>query len=206
MPGVNTGASTGTAPDLMLSEAQLLGRGFRDYERYSVQVGRDGDVPARFERDVLRCGRVVGVLAIDPERDEVVLIRQFRLGAFPAIGETDTLEIVAGRIDPGENAGEAARRECLEEIGVKAVKLWPIMQLSPAPAWSDESMTLFLAVTDSRRLPTRAGATHEHEETEIARYPTDEAIGLIPGKTIHSAPTIIALQWLRMNRESIPTL
>ncbi|HET7889737.1 MAG TPA: NUDIX hydrolase [Bradyrhizobium sp.] len=184
----------------------LLARGFRDYERYSVRFSRHGSSPVHFERDVLRCGPVVGVLALDLERDEVVLTRQFRLGAFLVNRENDTLEIVAGRIDPGEDAATAARRECFEEIGVEARQLRPVMQLAPAPAWSDETMTLFVAVVDAHNLPARAGASHEHEEIAVVRYKVDAAIGLVGQKLVQSAPTIVALQWLKLNRDSIPTL
>jgi 8-oxo-dGTP pyrophosphatase MutT (NUDIX family) len=82
------------------------------------------------ERDVLKWGRVVGVLALDPVREEVVLTRQFRLGAYLALGECETLEIVAGRVDCEEDAADAARRECLEEIGVPATFLKPILSCS----------------------------------------------------------------------------
>jgi len=202
----NADARSGTLLCLTMSEPKLLGRGFRDYERYSVQLGRSGEAPVRLERDVLRRGPVVGVLALDLERDEVVLTRQFWLGTFLSHDETETLEIVAGRIDAGEDVVEAARRECREEIGTEAAQLRPVMQLSPAPAWSDETMTLFLAVIDLPNVPARAGASHEQEEIAVVRYKTDEAIGLVGQKLVQSAPTIVALQWPKLNRDSIPTL
>lgn len=204
--GSSVDLKTAALPSLNVSGPKLLGRGFRDYERFSVQLGRDGEDPIHLERDILRCGAVIGVLALDLERDEVVLTRQFRLGRFLNSGESDTLEIVAGRIDPGEDAGHAARRECFEEIGVEARQLRAVMQLSPAPAWSDEMMTLFLAVVDAGNAPARAGASHEQEEIAVVRYKIDEAIGLVAQKLVDSAPTIIALQWLKLNRDSLPTL
>lgn len=193
-------------PSVIVAEPQALGRGYRDYERFSVGLVESGGKPVIFERDVLRCGRVVGVLALDPEREEVVLIRQFRLGAYLAIGESETLEIVAGRVDPGEDAASAARRECFEEIGVEPVRLVSVLELSAAPAWSDEFMTLFLAAVDARQVPSRAGSSHEQEQIAVVRCKIDQATGLIAEKAVHSAPTVIALQWLELNRESIPTL
>src|SRR5262245_30832373 len=44
----------------------------------------------------------------------IVLVRQYRHGA-----ERLTLEIPGGLIDPGEDPGEAALRECLEETGYR---------------------------------------------------------------------------------------
>jgi ADP-ribose pyrophosphatase len=193
-------------PSVIVAEPRALGRGYRDYERFSVRLVESDGKPAIFERDVLRCGRVVGVLALDPEREEVVLIRQFRLGAYLAIGENETLEIVAGRVDPGEDVASAAHRECLEEIGVEPVRLVSVLELSAAPAWSDEFMTLFLAKVDARQVPSRAGSSHEQEQIAVVRCKIDQATGLLAEKAVHSAPTVVALQWLELNRESIPTL
>jgi ADP-ribose pyrophosphatase len=206
VPDLKADAAAPGDVSVTISQPRPIGRGYRDYERYAVRLSDRTGADALFERDVLRCGPVVGVLALDPERQEVVLTHQFRLGAYLAAGESGTLEIVAGQIDPGEDAGAAARRECLEEIGVQVTKLVPMLELSPAPAWSDETMTLFLARVDARTAPPRAGAPHEQEQIVVVRSAIDQAIGLLDDKAVHSAPTVIALQWLKLNRDAIPTL
>src|SRR5438477_10017594 len=91
--------------DVLLGEPQLLGCGFYRYEQY--QVALPGG-QAR-SRDVVRVGRVVVILAIDLARDEIVLIREFRLGAHLATGEGDVVEVPAGRVEGDEPLAEAAR-------------------------------------------------------------------------------------------------
>ena len=86
---------------------ELLARGYRDYERYKVTIHRKDDTPLHQERDVIRGGGVIGLLAIDAARDEIILIRQFRLAAHLANGRGDLIEIVAGRIDEGESLTDA---------------------------------------------------------------------------------------------------
>ena len=54
------------------------------------------------ERDVLFASKVVVVLPIDLARDEIVLVRQFRLPAHLANKKGDVIEFVAGRVDPNE--------------------------------------------------------------------------------------------------------
>jgi len=195
-----------TAINLSGPEPISHGRGHRHYQRFSAQLTQEDGNSLSLDRDILRCGRVVGVLAIDPERDEVVLTRQFRLGAYLAAGELEALEIVAGRMDPGEDRMETARRECREEIGVELLQLIPLFELMPAPAWSDEWMTLFIARVDASLTPDRAGAADEQENIAVVRCSVDEALGLISKRLVHSAPTIIALQWLALNRSSIARL
>ena len=68
--------------------------------------------------DVLRSGPAAAVLPIDPGRDELVLLRQFRLAAHLANGKGNLVEIVAGHVEENEEPAETARRECVEEIGV----------------------------------------------------------------------------------------
>lgn len=66
------------------------------------------------------------VLPYDPQRDEVVLIEQFRVGA---MGRTDNpwlVEMVAGLIDKDEQPEEVAHREAEEEAGLTFSALWPI--------------------------------------------------------------------------------
>ena len=68
-------------------------------------------------RELLDRGQAAAVLPYDPERDEVVLIEQFRIGA----GEDETgpwvMEIIAGYQEAGESAEEMVHREAYEEAG-----------------------------------------------------------------------------------------
>jgi ADP-ribose pyrophosphatase len=182
-----------------LSKAERLGTGFRNYDRFVVsRPDRNGQV-ATFEREVLRSGVVVGVLPIDFERQQVVLTRQFRLGGHLAFDRGEMVEIVAGRIDPGECPEDAARRECHEEIGTHPLKLTRLFGFTPAPALSDEFMILFLAHIDAGKTSNWAGIPHENEEIAVVRHSVADAIELLNAGLLHSGPTIIALQWLVQN-------
>src|SRR5690349_18715869 len=117
---------------LDLTEPESVGTGFRPYHRFiATFAGADG-APLRQRRDILRVGPVVGVLAYDPVAGCFVLIRQFRLGAQLATGAGELVEIAAGLIDPGEEAEVAARRECVEEIGVAPRALLPMARFLPS--------------------------------------------------------------------------
>jgi ADP-ribose pyrophosphatase len=109
------------------------------------------------------------------------------------------IEIVAGRVDPGESPEDAARRECHEEIGTLPLKLTRLIGFAPAPALSDEFMILFLAHVDAGKIPAWAGNPCENEEIAVVRYTITEAIGMLDAGLLHSGPTIIALQWLVQN-------
>jgi ADP-ribose pyrophosphatase len=183
--------------DVVIAGREVLAEGFRRYER--LRVRRSGEnVPRAL--DVLRSGPAAAVLPIDPGRDEVVLLRQFRLAAHLANGRGNLVEIVAGHVEADEQPAEAARRECVEEIGVAPGLLVELFTYLTSPGMSDEEIILFLGVVDASGVPERAGAAAEHEETVPMRVPIDAALAALAAGTVRNGPLIIALQWLALNR------
>ena len=183
--------------DVVIAGREVLAEGFRRYER--LRVRRSGENVPR-PLDVLRSGPAAAVLPIDPGRDEVVLLRQFRLAAHLANGRGNLVEIVAGHVEADEQPAEAARRECVEEIGVAPGLLVELFTYLTSPGMSDEEITLFLGVVDASGVPERAGAAVEHEETVPMRVPIDAALAALAAGTVRNGPLIIALQWLALNR------
>ena len=183
------------AVEVELAGPENRGGGFFRYERYRVQLDS-----ATAVRDTLRVGRIAVILPIDLGRDEIVLIRQFRLGAHLALGRGDMVEVPAGRVEPGEDVAGAARRECQEEIGVVPHALVPLFDLMPSPGSSDEHMFFFLGTVDASKVPERAGAAHEQEHTRPLRVPISRALDALKAGNLHYGAAVVALQWLALNR------
>ena len=186
--------------DVAITEQTMLGKGFREYWRYRFTLpGDDSNLPPR-DHDLVRFGHVVAVLPIDLDRDEVVLIRQFRLAAQLATGRGDLLEIVAGHVERNEALPEAARRECIEEIGVAPLSLVELFTFLPTPGASDERITLFLGIIDASAVPERAGSAAEREDTRPLRVPIDRALAALADGGLHNGVLVLALHWLALNR------
>jgi ADP-ribose pyrophosphatase len=186
--------------EVSVSPPQRLGKGFREYWRYPYAL--PGDDPEREARthDVLRYGRIVAVLPVDLGRDEIVLIRQFRLPAHFATGKGDMVEIVAGHVEAHERLGQAAHRECVEEIGVAPSALAELFTYIPTPGASDEAITLFLGIVDAGQVPDHAGSAAEREETRPLRVSIDAALAALADGAMHNGLLVLALQWLALNR------
>lgn len=191
---------------VQVSEPQTIGHGFRPYERYSLELSIGQATPLAQQRDIVRGGRVVGVLPIDLDRDRIVLLRQFRLAAHLVTGKGEMIEIVAGRVDEGESDADAARRECHEEIGVTPVHLVRLYAVMPAPAVTDEFVMTYLGFVDSTRVTPYGGLAHESEHIETLVVPIDDALEALRQGRIANALTVSALQWLALNRTRLPAL
>jgi ADP-ribose pyrophosphatase len=189
--------------DAALAGPELICRGRYDYERYRVSLPDQGQP---LTREVARVGRVAVILPIDLAREEVILIRQFRLGAQLALGAGDMVEVPAGHVEPGEQPIEAARRECREETGLTPTRVVPMFNLMPSPGMSDESMSFFLVVIDAEKLPERAGAVHEAEHTRPMRVPIDRAVAALAAGRLHYGAAVVALQWLALNRARLAAI
>jgi ADP-ribose pyrophosphatase len=172
-----------------------VGIGYRRYERHRFTQGS-------LERchDVLRGGRAVAVITVDMTRDRVVLIRQFRIAAHLATGRGELIEIVAGRVDPGESSEAAARRECHEEIGVLPRTLTPLFGVLSSPGLTDEYVTFYLADVDSTAVAAHGGVASEHEDIETLIVSFDTLATALAKGRISNALAVVGLQWLLINR------
>jgi len=70
----------------------------------------------------------------------ILLVRQYRHATRQYLWE-----LVAGRIDAGENVRQAAARELIEETGYRAQRLRVFLDVFPTPGFLEERMYILLA-------------------------------------------------------------
>jgi ADP-ribose pyrophosphatase len=155
-------------------------------------------------REVFERGNCVAVLLYDPQRDEVVIIEQIRAGALKLGSEQAwLLEIVAGAIEQGETAEEVAYRESVEEAGCHIQELIKVMDFFTSPGGTSELLTLFCGKVDTSNVGGIHGLAHEHEDILVKTVSFDKAYQLLETGKIISAIPIIAIQWLKINRDML---
>jgi ADP-ribose pyrophosphatase len=83
-----------------------------------------------------------GAVIIAPflNKNTIVMMRQFR----PALNKY-IYELPAGTLDPDESIAVCARRELLEETGLKTKKLTKLGSIYPVPGYSTEVIHIFKA-------------------------------------------------------------
>ncbi len=131
--------------DVELVQREECFRGFYRLDRLRLRHRQfDGSMGREISRELFVRHDAVCVLPYDPQRDCVVLIEQFRVGAMQKLANPWLLELVAGLIDKDEQPEEVAHREAMEEAGLTLGALWPITQYLPSPGGTDEVVHLFV--------------------------------------------------------------
>jgi len=97
-------------------------------------VLRDGRSGKRIRLDHPQASAVIPFLS----DNRIIMVKQFRY----ALGR-ETLEIPAGKLDPGEGPMSCAKRELREETGYEADEITPITTYAPAIGYSNELIHIF---------------------------------------------------------------
>ena len=134
-------------------------------------------------REIVRHPGGVAILPLDGEGN-VYCVRQYRYAFSRAL-----LEIPAGKLDKGEDALPAARRELEEETGITAGRLDDLGCALSSPGFCDEVLHIYLA----REL--RFGASHpdEDELLQLEKYSLKQLVDMAMTGELEDAKTVIAV-------------
>lgn len=192
--------------DVELRSYDRCHNGFYALDEMELRHKRfDGGLTQVLNREILVSIDATILLPFDPVHDRVLLLEQFRPGPFlhndprPWI-----LEPVAGRIDAGETAEQAAHREAEEEAGLTLKSLEWISTTYPSPGLTNECYHCYLGLCD---LPetggNRGGVADEGEDilTHVMSYHT--LMELVDQGAIRAGPLLICALWLARHRERL---
>ncbi|MDH0896613.1 MULTISPECIES: NUDIX domain-containing protein [unclassified Pseudomonas] len=190
--------------DVEVLQRETCFKGFYRLDRLHLRHRQfAGGMGPQLSRELFVRHDAVCVLPYDPRRDSVVLIEQFRVGAMDKSANPWLLELVAGLIDKDEQPEEVAHREAEEEADLQLTALWPITQYYPSPGGSDERVHLYLGRCDSEGVGGVHGLAEEGEDIRVHVWPLEDALWAVRDGRIDNAASIIALQWLALNRAEV---
>jgi ADP-ribose pyrophosphatase len=190
--------------DFEIVEKSTAYQGYFRIDRYRFRHRQfAGGWSGEIKREVFERGHAVGVLAYDPARDAVILIEQFRIGAVAGGMPAWQSEVIAGIIDEGETPEAVAHREAREEAGCTIRDLVRICHYLVSPGGSSETVQLYCGRVDSTGVGGIHGLPEEHEDIRVEVVPFGEARKRLLASRFGNAPTIIALQWLILNRDML---
>lgn len=184
-----------------LLSRRSLWKGFVHLEMLTFEQRMPDGSIMTVDREVHDHGSAAAILLHNRKDDTVVLVRQFRPGAFANGDPAFMLEIPAGLIDEGEIPADAVMREAMEETGFRVEEVRHLFDIYPSPGALTEKLSLFAATVDAAaKTGLGGGLEDEAEDIEIVTLGLDEAYRMIATGEITDAKTITALQWAMLHR------
>ena len=164
---------------------------FRVYTDKILEKGRE------LTRDVIRHNGSVVILAVDDAKSKrdplIVMERQYRHAAREFL-----LEVPAGKMEEGEDALAAAKRELLEETGFKAKRWRKMIRYFASPGFLGEFMQVFVA----EGLTLGDAQPEYDEQIEIEMMPLSRLLKMIDEGKIYDGKTLISVMLYVRLREA----
>jgi nudix-type nucleoside diphosphatase (YffH/AdpP family) len=154
------------------------------------------------EREIVEHPSGAAVLPFDPDRRVAMLVTQARPPVLHA-GEERMLEVIAGAVENGDAEG-TARREAMEEGGLRLERLVHIARVWATPATSSERVDYYLAEYRGQdRVAEGGGLPEEEEHLRVKEIPLPVLWAMAEQGRLRDAKTLTLVQALRIRRPEL---
>src|SRR6202162_5980526 len=167
----------------------VLATGRFDLTRTEIEVHEDDGSTRTLNHDVYCHGKAAAVLLYDAKRRVVVLVKQFRAGAYLSDGALATIEVCAGMLD-GDPPEVCAVREALEETGIAIAEPRRAFDAYMSPGGMTEKIACFVAPYGEKDRVSDGGGVDEDEHIEVIEIPFADALAMIATGEIADVKTI----------------
>jgi nudix-type nucleoside diphosphatase (YffH/AdpP family) len=151
-------------------------------------------------REVVEHPSGAAVLAYDPEKRLALLVAQVRPPVLASCGEGRMIEVIGGALD-GDAPEDCARREALEEAGVRLNRLEHVAHTWATPATSTERVDSYLAEYSQDDLVASGGGLDEEQEhLKVLQVPLAELWRDAEQGRVRDAKTLLLVQALRIRK------
>ena len=147
--------------------------------------------PYKINREILGVGNVVFALCYSKEEKKFYLIKQFR-PFYYVRKEKYKFELVGGLVDKTETITQALKREIMEEIGVKTLKLKKLTKYCPVPGYSDEIVHVFYAEVEKIK-NSHLYNKFENEEIKVSKLTLNQLKKINSSEQIQNVLTKVSI-------------
>jgi len=175
---------------------------YQGWGKYLIATARLAD-GQEIEREIEDHGRAVCVLPYDPERRVALLVRLFRAPPLYAGGPAEMVEAPAGLLED-DSPEDCARREALEETGLRLGALDHVATVWSMPGISTERMSLYLAAyAAADRVAEGGGIAGEHENITVVETPLADLAAMAARGDLIDMKTLALLLALKDRRPDL---
>lgn len=194
-----------TAGDVEVLKRETPFQGFFRLDRLHLRHRLfEGGWSGTVQRELFVRPPAAAVLPYDPQRGEILMVEQFRVGALDWRDTPWCLELIAGLADKdGEPVADLVRREAREEAGVEIGEMKRVAHYMPSPGGSNERLQVFVGRADLSNAGGVHGVVEENEDIRVVVRPVADVESLLRSGRVDNAASLITLQWLLLHRESL---
>lgn len=184
-------------PDRILSSRNIY-EGWFNVEMLKLALASGEEI----EREIVIHPLGAAVLPYDPERRVALLVTQARAPVL-YVGEPRMVEALGGVVEDGDPES-AARREAMEEGGVRLTRLEHVARVWPTAATTTERIDYYLAEYGPEDLVEAGGGLEEEEEhITVRELPLAELWQMVEKIELRDAKTLALLQALHLRRPEL---
>jgi nudix-type nucleoside diphosphatase (YffH/AdpP family) len=185
---------------MQIVDKQIIYQGWGTFMLLQMRMASGEVVPRQLEEH----GSAACVLPYDAERRVALLARLPRAGLAYHGLDPRIMEAAAGMIDDGETPNVSARREAMEELGVRLATVDFVANVWSAAGHSGERVALYLApYAAADRVAPGGGVEGETEEIEVLELPLAELARQADAGEVDDMKTLALIQTLRLRRPDL---
>jgi ADP-ribose pyrophosphatase len=190
-------------------EAKIIGRervydGFFKVDLLTIEMDKHDGGTQVIKRENFDRGNAVGILAYDPDRDEVLLGNEMRTGILAAGEDPFSDSVPAGMIDKGETPVQAAVRELHEEAGLVLNNPRVIHPGAFVSAGGcSEKIALVFGTVDMKKAGGVHGEAAEGESIKSIVVKADEFLARAEDGRLRDMKSLACAFWLALHRDEL---
>jgi ADP-ribose pyrophosphatase len=142
------------------------------------------ELPNGLELDYYKVEKIPVVVVLPIFSDKIVMVKQYR---YPI--KSDSLELPAGHVWPGEDPQECAIRELKEETGFTTGKIEKILEYYPSTEYSNQTYHVYVAKDLKEGEPNR----EKYELIDVKTIEVESVIEKIKNGEITDGRTITTI-------------
>jgi GDP-mannose pyrophosphatase NudK len=182
------------AKSARVTAQETLAEGRFRLTRTRAEVEENDGARRVLNHEIYHHGPAAAVLLYDPARRVVTLVRQFRLAAYLADGSLALLEACAGMLD-GDDPESCARREALEETGLRVASARHVFDVFTSPGVLTETISCFVAAYSPSDRVGAGGGVDADEHIEVVEVGYEQAVAMIASGAIRDAKTVALIAY-----------
>lgn len=180
---------------------EVLSNNWYTLKKYTFDYQRSDGKWERQSREAYDRGNGAVILLYSPEKQTVLLTRQFRMPTYVNGNASGMLiEACAGLLDR-DNPEDCIKRETEEETGYKITAVEKIFEAYMSPGSVTEILYFFVAeYSEAMKVSEGGGSAQEQENIEVLELSFHEALQMVKTGEIKDAKTIMLLQYAQLNQ------